>query len=115
MGSRDINTLVLALFTRRFRVPLMWTLWIMEGGNSGTPERIALMDRYLRLFGASSIRTLLADREFVGTEWMQFLNKTMFLLPYGSKRTWLSTSLMARAASSGHFFANQSAETGKAG
>jgi hypothetical protein len=74
LGSRDINILVLAIVTRRFRVPLMWTL-LDHGGNSGTPERIALMDRYLRLFGASSIRTLLADREFVGTEWMHFLNK----------------------------------------
>ena len=52
----------------------MWTL-LDHGGNSGTPERIALIDRYLRLFGASSIRILLADREFVGTEWMHFLNK----------------------------------------
>ena len=33
------------------------------------------MERYLRLFGASSIRALLADREFVGAEWMDFLNK----------------------------------------
>ena len=34
-----------------------------------------IMARYLRLFGASSIRALLADREFVGVEWISFLNK----------------------------------------
>jgi hypothetical protein len=33
------------------------------------------MERYLRLFGAPSIRSLLADREFVDAEWMNFLNK----------------------------------------
>jgi hypothetical protein len=74
LGSRDVNVLVLAIVTRRFRVPLMWVL-LDHAGNSGTAQRIALMERYLRLFGASSIRVLLADREFVGREWMHFLNK----------------------------------------
>ncbi|WP_300588421.1 transposase, partial [Marivita sp.] len=66
--------LVLAIVTRRFRVPLMWTL-LDHAGNSATAQRIELMERYLRLFGAPSIRALLADREFVGAEWMDFLNK----------------------------------------
>jgi hypothetical protein len=33
------------------------------------------MQRYLSLFGAASIRCLLADREFIGVEWMDFLNQ----------------------------------------
>lgn len=74
LGTRDVNVLVLAIVTRRFRVPLMWVL-LGHAGSSATTQRIALMERYLRLFGASSIRALLADREFVGAEWMQFLNK----------------------------------------
>ena len=74
LGSRDVNILVLAIVTRRFRVPLMWTL-LDHAGNSATAQRIELMERYLRLFGAPSIRALLADREFVGAEWMNFLNK----------------------------------------
>lgn len=50
---------------------------------SGTArQRIALMERYLRLFGASSIEALLADREFVGAEWMEFLceNRISFVI-----------------------------------
>lgn len=74
LGSRDVNILMLAVVTRRFRVPLMWVL-LDHAGNSATAQRIALMQRYLRLFGASQIRALLADREFVGAEWMDFLNK----------------------------------------
>lgn len=74
LGSRDVNVLVLAVVTRRFRVPLMWIL-LDHAGNSATAQRIALMERYLRLFGASSIKALLADREFVGADWMHFLNK----------------------------------------
>jgi hypothetical protein len=74
VGGRDVNYLVLAAVTRRFRVPLMWTM--IEGrGNSNTRDRIELMRRYLDLFGVESIRFLLADREFVGREWMDFLGE----------------------------------------
>lgn len=74
LGSRDINILVLAIVTRRFRVPLLFALLPHQGG-SDTGLRIALMRRYLSLFGAGSIRCLLADREFIGVEWMDFLNQ----------------------------------------
>lgn len=74
IGSKDINILVLAVVTRRFRVPLMWTL-LTHQGNSDTQQRIALMKRYLALFGAASIKWLLADREFVGSRWMNFLSE----------------------------------------
>ena len=74
IGSKDVNILVLAIVTRRFRVPLLWTL-IPHQGNSDTAQRIALMGRYLALFGASSIECLLADREFIGARWMDFLNE----------------------------------------
>ena len=74
LGSKDINVLVLAVVTRRHRVPLMWTF--LDGqGSSSTAQRIDLMQRYLAMFGASSIKRLLADREFIGAEWMNFLNE----------------------------------------
>lgn len=72
IGGREVNFLVLAAVTRRFRVPLMWTM-IRGRGNSSTRQRIALMRRYLRLFDVSTIRFLLADREFVGRDWMDYL------------------------------------------
>ena len=73
VGTRDVNYLVLAVVTRRFRVPLLWTL--LEGpGNSATAARIALMTRYLAQFPASTVRLLLADREFIGADWIKFLN-----------------------------------------
>ena len=58
LGSRDVNILVLAIVTQRFRVPLMWSL-LDHGGNSSTAQRIELMRRYLRLFEVSSIGALL--------------------------------------------------------
>lgn len=74
IGSKHVNVLVLALVTRRHRVPLMWSM--MGGpGNSSTAARIALMERYLALFGAGSVKMLLADREFIGGEWLRYLHE----------------------------------------
>ena len=73
IGTKEVNYLVLAVVTRRFRVPLAWTL-LPGAGNSGTKARIALMRRYLAHFPATTIRLLLADREFIGADWIKFLN-----------------------------------------
>ena len=72
LGKTDINILVLAIVTRRFKVPLMWS-FLSHRGNSSTRQRIDLIERYLRVFGVSSIEALLADREFVGDGWMTYL------------------------------------------
>ena len=64
---------MLAVVTRRLRVTLMWTL-LPRAGNSNTRVRIDLVRRYLARLQTSSIRLLLADREFVGAEWLKFLN-----------------------------------------
>jgi len=72
IGKTEVNFLVLAVVTRRFRVLLVWS--VIEGrGCPDTGMRIALMKRYLAHFPAATIRLLLADREFVGAEWMEFL------------------------------------------
>jgi hypothetical protein len=79
IGKSNVNILMLCVVTRRFRIPLMWTL-LDKQGSSCAAERIALMQRYLALFGAGSIRYLLADREFIGPDWFGFLlqNKIIF-------------------------------------
>jgi len=81
IGRRDVNILMLAVVTRRVRVPLMWTV-LNKDGASNTTERIELMRRYLALFGARSITWFLADREFIGKGWIDFLleNNIMFVI-----------------------------------
>lgn len=74
IGAREVNYLVLAVVTRRFRVPLIWTV-LDHCGCSDTDQRIALMRRYLQRFDVSTIRLLLADREFIGAGWIEFLNE----------------------------------------
>jgi hypothetical protein len=73
IGRVEVNYLVLAAVTRRKRVPLFWTL-LPHRGNSSTADRIALMQRYFALFPAASIRILLGDREFIGVDWLKYLN-----------------------------------------
>ena len=75
IGKTDVNVLVLAAVTEKFRVPLMWSL-LSHSGNSTTAQRIELMQRYLARFDAKTVRVLLADREFIGQEWFHFLQKS---------------------------------------
>ena len=72
LGKVDINILVLAIVTRRFKVPLICSFFDHRG-NSSTAQRIDLTERYLRIFEVSSIKALLGDREFVGNEWINYL------------------------------------------
>ena len=75
IGANEVNILMLAIVTRRFRLPLMWTVLDREG-SSHSEDRIALMRRYLALFGAGTVRLLLADREFIGLKWLTFLDNS---------------------------------------
>jgi len=74
IGERHVNILVLAIRTRHSQVPLMWTV-LDRAGHSETPDRIALLERYGALFGQDSIDLLLADREFVGAGWFNWLTQ----------------------------------------
>jgi hypothetical protein len=52
----------------------MWTL-LSKAGNSNTAERIALIERFVSVFGREPIAALLADREFVGRAWFEYLQR----------------------------------------
>ena len=81
IGRHEVNILMLAIATQRFRIPLMWTV-LDKAGASNQCERIVLMRRYLALFGSGSIAWLLADREFIGGRWIKFLleNNVLFAI-----------------------------------
>jgi hypothetical protein len=72
-GSTDINILVLAVVYQGVAFPVPYKM-MLKFGNSSTRERIALMEEFIKLFGADSIECLLADREFVGKHWLTYLN-----------------------------------------
>lgn len=72
-GQRNINILAIGVIYKGLSLPIMWTFLGDKRGNSSQAERMDLFKRYVRLFGAHSIASLTADREFVGEQWWQFL------------------------------------------
>ena len=73
-GEKNINILVLAVVYRGIAIPIYWTL-LNKRGNSNYRERIELLNRFIKNFGQKHILAILADREFVGMEWFNHLNK----------------------------------------
>jgi len=72
-GTSDINILVIAVVYQGVAFPVLYKM-MPKFGNSSTRERIELMEEFIKLFGVESIDCLLADREFVGKEWLAYLN-----------------------------------------
>lgn len=54
--------------------PLMFKM-LDKRGNSDLTERIEMIKQYIEWFGKENIGCLLADRDFVGNKWMEFLNE----------------------------------------
>jgi hypothetical protein len=71
-GDTTINLLVLAVVTHGCAVPLLWTV-MPQCGSSDTAERIELLSRFVKRFGRQRLRFLTADREFIGGEWIGWL------------------------------------------
>lgn len=72
-GEVNINILMLGITYKGIAFPLMFSL-LPKKGNSNWEERKELMERFIRLFGADCIDCLVADREFIGKEWIGWLN-----------------------------------------
>ena len=71
-GKELINILMLSVAYKGISIPLFWAALPLEG-NSTTDERIDLLQRVIKRFGAEKIQALTADREFIGTKWFAFL------------------------------------------
>ena len=74
MGKKNINILMLAIVHKGIAIPIFWIL-LNKRGNSDTTERIALIKRFIRIFGQDKIESLVADREFIGKTWFEWLNQ----------------------------------------
>jgi hypothetical protein len=60
-GKRDINILMLAIVYRGIAIPIVWTL-LNKRGNSDTKERIALIQRFISIFGKDRIVNVCRQR-----------------------------------------------------
>ncbi len=73
-GTTNINALVLAVCYKGVAFPILFSL-MPKRGNSNTAERTAIINRYIELFGRETISFLVADREFIGEDWIKYLNE----------------------------------------
>lgn len=74
LGEKNVNILMLGVSYKNVAFPLMFRM-LDKRGNSHTAERIALMQDFMDWFGKDCIDCLLADREFIGKDWLAFLNE----------------------------------------
>lgn len=73
-GKKSINILFLSVVYLGISIPVYWVI-LNKGGNSSTRERKALVRRFIKVFGQENIAGLLADREFIGKDWFNWLIK----------------------------------------
>lgn len=78
-GRFEINILMAAVVYQGTAYPLVWML-LPKTGSSNTAERTALIERLLSVLPASSIKAIVADREFIGKKWLTTLDA--YQLPY---------------------------------
>ena len=71
-GKTDINILAVGIVHKGYAFPIAWIL-LPKKGNSNTAERKMVMKKVLEVLSPDQIEVLLADREFIGKEWFQWL------------------------------------------
>lgn len=73
IGNCTINILMLGVVHQGVAFPLFWTL-LDKRGNSNTEERSSLLSEFLVVFETVEVAYLTADREFIGKDWIGYLN-----------------------------------------
>ena len=91
-GEADINILTLAVVFKGIAIPVYWELLDNKGGNSNTKQRIYIVQKFIDRFGKDCIAGLLADREFIGNDWFQWLKKNRISFVIRIKNNLLTTN-----------------------
>jgi hypothetical protein len=77
-GKSNLNFFVAAVIFGNISLPIAWLL-LDKKGNSSTDERKKLIEQILEIIPKEAIELILADREFVGKEWLWYLSTTQKL------------------------------------
>ena len=77
LGRHTINFLVFAIVIGKVSVPIIWTVLPKKsrGGNSNQKQRTSLTKKLLKILPADDIQALTMDREFVGKQWLPWLEE----------------------------------------
>jgi hypothetical protein len=75
LGEVWLNVMVIGVAYKGVAIPVLWTI-LEKKGCSSTAEKVALVQEFVRLFGAESILFLAADREFADQGLMGYLRRS---------------------------------------
>jgi hypothetical protein len=78
-GSVWHNILTLSVASEDVAVPILWR-FLKRKGCSFDAERQEIMSDFLKMFAATDIKYVCADREFASREWLEFLTREK--IPY---------------------------------
>nr|RNJ65087.1 MAG: IS4 family transposase [Leptolyngbya sp. IPPAS B-1204] len=71
-GNCCHNILMLGVVHNGVAFPLLW--WMLDKqGNSNSDERIDLLGEFFLIFPTAQLKDLVADREFLGADWFEYL------------------------------------------
>ena len=73
-GKTDINIFMLSVCYDGIAFPLLWKM-LTKKGNSNTKERTNMIAQFVKLFGKGCIKAVVADREFIGKDWLGYLQR----------------------------------------
>ena len=68
-GSKPVNVLMIGFAYKGIAFPVLWEV-LPKKGSSSTEERKALFDRFLRIVSAEKIRTFVADRGAIDSDYL---------------------------------------------
>lgn len=71
-GKSKINIFMLSICYEGVAIPIYWKL-LNKAGNSSGDEQIELLERFVKHFGKSQIKAVLADREFPNEKFIGWL------------------------------------------
>ncbi len=74
-GKTHLNLLVISIIYQGIAIPIYWKN-LSKGGSSSIDHRMYAMINIIYSIGKTKIRCLLADREFIGLEWMRWLRES---------------------------------------
>lgn len=79
IASFHLNVLALGIRYRGCAIPVLFSI-LPKKGASDTKQRIALVQRFMALYDKSRIKSISADREFIGKDWFKYLTDNK--IPY---------------------------------
>ena len=118
IGGKYVHLLTLCVVYKETAIPIYWHQLDKKGGHSSQEDRKKLMKDAIKIFDLSK-KILLADREFVGEDWLKFLtdnhidfvirlSKTCYKTPvnksWGKSHAYLEKKAQQRKSAIGKVF-----------